>query len=119
MAIITTSSGSLTRTNALDVVLFDICDGLQLTKTRHGTAEGRYHSIADVIRESNLPFSQWNSKVYPQGSMRLRTTVKPIESPHDLDLVCEFDVHYTSVNAMSLLDNMFDLFREHGVYGGM
>lgn len=115
----TTGSSSLARTNALDVILFDVCDGLQLTKTQHETAEGRYHAIAEVISKSDCPFSQWNSKVYPQGSMRLRTTVKPIETPHDLDLVCEFDVHYTSANAMSLLDDMFDLFKEHGVYGGM
>ena len=51
--------------------------------------------------------------------MRLRTTVKPTETPHDLDLVCEFNVSHAYVNPMNLLDEMFTLFSEHGVYGGM
>ena len=51
--------------------------------------------------------------------MRLRTTVKPIDTPHDLDLVCEFDVPHDDVSPMHLLDDMFTLFSEHGVYGGM
>jgi hypothetical protein len=47
--------------------------------------------------------------------MRLRTTVKPIDTPHDLDLVCEFDVSHELVNPMGLLDDMFKLFSDHGV----
>ena len=45
--------------------------------------------------------------------------VKPLETPHDLDIVCEFDVSHTFVNPMTLLDDMYSLFNSHGVYGGM
>lgn len=107
------------RTDALDLLLFDVCDNLQLSPTQHQKAEDRYHSIAKVISAANSPFRFWNSDIYAQGSMRLRTTVKPIDTPHDLDLVCEIDVSHAEVNPMSLLDNMFKLFSEHGVYGGM
>jgi hypothetical protein len=51
--------------------------------------------------------------------MRLGTTVKPINGPHDLDFVCEFNVSHTSVNPMSLLNAIYKVFKEHGVYGGM
>jgi hypothetical protein len=107
------------RTDALDLLLFDVCDSLQLSVTQHNKAEDRYHAIAKVIGGPNSPFSGWDSNLYPQGSMRLRTTVKPIDNPHDLDLVCEFEVPHDDVNPMELLDDMFKLFSEHGVYGGM
>jgi Second Messenger Oligonucleotide or Dinucleotide Synthetase domain len=107
------------RTDALDLLLFDVCDNLQLSPTHHQKAEDRYHSIAKVISGANSPFSFWDSDIYSQGSMRLRTTVKPIDAPHDLDLVCELDVSHADVDPMALLDNMFKLFSEHGVYGGM
>jgi hypothetical protein len=107
------------RADALDLMLFDVCDNLQLSPTQHQKAEDRYHAIAKVISAANSPFSRWDTNLYPQGSMRLRTTVKPIDTPHDLDLVCEFDVSHELVNPMALLDHMFKLFSEHGVYGGM
>lgn len=107
------------RSKSLDFMLFDVCENLQLSPTQHQKAEDRYHAIAKVIDSENSPFRWWNSDVYTQGSMRLRTTVKPTDMPHDLDLVCEFDVPHTDVDPMRLLDDMFDLFKKHGVYGGM
>lgn len=111
--------GSLERINALDVTLFDVCESLQLTKTQHDKAEDRYLAIAKVIGGEKSPFEHWNSSLYSQGSMRLRTTVKPIDTPHDLDIVCEFDVSHHNANPMLLLDDMYSLFYKHGVYGGM
>ena len=107
------------RMDALDLLLFDVCDNLQLSPTHHQKAEDRYHSIAKVISGANSPFRFWDSNIYSQGSMRLRTTVKPINTPHDLDLVCELDVAHADVDPMGLLDNMFKLFSDHGFYGGM
>lgn len=51
--------------------------------------------------------------------MRLGTTVKPVAGPHDLDFVCEFMVSHMLVNPIALLDEMYTLFKHHGVYGGM
>lgn len=107
------------RADALDLLLFDVCDNLQLSPTQHQKAEDRYHAIAKVISSVNSPFRFVDSDIYSQGSMRLRTTVKPVDNPHDLDLVCEFNVPHHEVNPMTLLDSMFNLFSEHGVYGGM
>jgi hypothetical protein len=112
-------NGVLERTSALDALLFDVCDNLQLTETQHGKAESRYQAIANVISAANSPFSLWDSNLYSQGSMRLRTTVKPISTPHDLDVVCEFDVSHLLINPLDLLQEMYELFKSHGVYGGM
>lgn len=107
------------RANALDFLLFDVCGNLQLSPTQHQKAEDRYHAIARVINAASSPFSHLDSNLYSQGSMRLRTTVKPIDTPHDLDLVCEFEVSHEDVDPMALMDAMFKLFSDHGVYGGM
>jgi hypothetical protein len=107
------------RSIALDRMLFYICENLQLTETQHGKAEERYKAIARVIDGPESPFIDIESNLYPQGSMRLATTVKPIGGPHDLDFVCEFAVSHQRVNPMALLDEMYGLFKSHGVYGGM
>jgi hypothetical protein len=107
------------RAVGLDSLLFEICEELQLTPTQHQKADDRYSAIARTLDGPNSPFSQIESNLYPQGSMRLGTTVKPIDGPHDLDFVCEFSVSHTSVNPMGLLNAMYKVFEGHGVYGGM
>jgi hypothetical protein len=107
------------RAVGLDSLLFDICEALQLTPTQHQKAVDRYSAIARTLDGPDSPFNQIESNLYPQGSMRLGTTVKPIDGPHDLDFVCEFNVSHTSVNPMGLLNAMYRVFAEHGVYGGM
>jgi hypothetical protein len=82
---------------------------LQLTETQHGKVEERYKAIARIIDGPESPFIDIESNLYPQGSMRLGTTVKPIGGPHDLDFVCEFAVSHQHVNPMALLDEMYGL----------
>jgi len=107
------------RAAGLDSLLFDVCENLQLSPTQHQKAVDRYSAIARTLDGPNSPFSHIESNLYPQGSMRLGTTVKPIDGPHDLDFVSEFNVSHASVNPMSLLNAMYKVFEEHGVYGGM
>lgn len=107
------------RAVGLDSLLFEVCENLQLSPTQHKKAVNRYKAIAETLDGPNTPFSHIESNLYPQGSMRLGTTVKPIEGPHDLDFVCEFAVTHTSANPMGLLSDMYRVFKGHGVYGGM
>jgi hypothetical protein len=107
------------RAVGLDSLLFEVCENLQLSPTQHQKAVDRYSAIARTLDGPNSPFNQIESNLYPQGSMRLGTTVKPIDGPHDLDFVCEFNVSHTSVNPMVLLNAMYKVFEDHGVYGGM
>lgn len=103
----------------LDNLLFEVCESLQLTPTQHQKAVERYKAIARVLDNSNTSFGHIDSNLYPQGSMRLGTTVKPLDGPHDLDFVSEFNVSHTLVNPMGLLNEMHRMFKQHGVYGGM
>ena len=71
----------------LDALLEDICAALQLTKTQYEQAVSHYEAVGNWL--SADPFlSLLAPRIFPQGSMRLQTTVCPwryIE--YDLDLV--------------------------------
>jgi hypothetical protein len=65
------------------------------------------------------PFAGEDPQIYPQGSMRLGTTVHPVEGPFDLDFVCQLAVHYRPENPMVLLDRLFAFFKASDRYKGM
>lgn len=107
------------RVASLDSLLFEVCESLQLTSTQHQKAVERYKAIARVLDDSDTAYGHIDSNLYPQGSMKLGTTVKPLDGPHDLDFVSEFNISHMQVNPMSLLNEMYKEFKRHGVYGGM
>ena len=71
----------------LDALLDDVCTALQITQTQYERAVTHYEAVGNWL--STDPFlSTLVPRIFPQGSMRLQTTVRPwgyIE--YDLDLV--------------------------------
>jgi len=51
--------------------------------------------------------------------MRLGTTVRPIEGPHDLDFVCELSLGHEFVEPMRLLHALYGFLRANGTYRPM
>jgi len=76
-------------TGAIDGILFDISDHLQLSTARYNLAVERYNTLNRVGESAQSPFWFFRPEIYPQGSMALGTTVKPVEGPHDLDFVLQ------------------------------
>jgi len=75
----------------IDDLLMRICRRLQLDDTRFSQAETSYHAVGDWI-ESQPHTRILRPTIYSQGSMLLKTTVKPLAGDeYDLDFVCEFD----------------------------
>jgi hypothetical protein len=87
-------------TTSLDELLFDICEDIQLSATRHEQAVQRYETLGDVLEREGSPFRLLGPKIYPQGSMALGTSVKPTEGPHDLDFVLELSLLHQQVDPM-------------------
>ena len=104
---------------ALDRLLFSICETLQLSPTQYKKAVDRYLALADALNSPKSPFSFLETNLYSQGSMRLGTTVKPIDGPYDLDFVCELAISHDHADPIDLLDRLFGFLKEHSVYGGM
>lgn len=106
-------------TTSLDELLFDICDEIQLSPARHDQAVQRYETLGDVLEREESPFRLLGPKIYPQGSMALGTTVKPLVGPHDLDFVLELSMAHDRVDPMRLIQELYTFLKNHGVYGPM
>jgi hypothetical protein len=66
------------------------CQELELPKTRFEAAKTAYESVGDWL--ANCPDTgKYAPRIFPQGSMALGTTVRPLEREEfDVDLVCHF-----------------------------
>jgi len=106
-------------TGAIDGLLFDICDHLQLSTARYGLAVERYNTLNRVLESEQSPFRFFQPEIYPQGSMALGTTVKPVEGPHDLDFVLQLSRDHHSIDPMSLIRTLYGFLKNHGTYGPM
>jgi len=87
-------------TTSLDELLFDICEDIQLSATRHEQAVQRYETLGEVLERGGSPFRLLGPKIYPQGSMALGTSVKPAEGPHALDFVLQLSLLHQQVDPM-------------------
>jgi hypothetical protein len=103
----------------LDDLLYEVCRDLQLSSSRYKLAEERYGTIARALEADASPFRLYQPLIYPQGSMRLGTTVKPVDGPHDLDLVCELALLHWHVQPIPLLDSFYEFLRTLSAYRGM
>lgn len=90
-----------------DDLLNRIAAKLQLDQTRRDNAERSYKAVTEFIENDEEFFSKFKLNIYPQGSYRLGTTVKPKSGEeYDLDFVLEVDLDYKKYNPMILLDNL-------------
>lgn len=94
-----------------------ICGGLQLDQTRYELATGAYESVGKLL-ESHPSIARLKPAIYPQGSMRLNTGVRPtVGDEFDLDFVCEFACHPNSfAHPIQALDLVEAALRESDIY---
>lgn len=104
----------------LDRLLIAICQNLQIPQSLHDLVKERYHSVGAWIEKGSHP---WLNRldIYPQGSFRIATTVKPEgRNEFDLDIVCEFEQDRKQIeDPIALLDLVEHRLREHTVYKKM
>lgn len=71
----------------LDDLLDKMAEALQLDDTRYDRMKTSYESVKKWIEEDEIFFKPYNYDVYPHGSVRILTTVKPIgKNEFDLDI---------------------------------
>jgi hypothetical protein len=77
----------------LDRLLDRIGVKLQISSTAYNLADERYHSVSAWLNDEKSPLKIYRPRIYPQGSINLGTTTKPVgEAEYDLDFVCEFQI---------------------------
>ncbi len=93
---------------------------LQLTKEQYQSAVERYETIARYLSVPGTLVAKYNPTIYPQGSLRLGTTVRPIgRNEYDLDLVCLMDISWSTSDAKAVLDLMENRLGESETYRPM
>ncbi len=84
---------SIAASQLLDELLYRICEKLQLSDSQYRLAEERYNAIGDWLAKEDSSLHVYNPRIYPQGSLKIGTTVKPEgREEFDLDLVCELTI---------------------------
>ena len=86
----------------------DIVQSLDLTATQLKKIEEAYRGVGTYLANSDNPLLK-DAEIYPQGSIRLRTAVKPLKSDEfDIDLI----LYLPNANGASK-DQIMNAVREH------
>lgn len=74
-------------------ILNELLDGLDIPTSLYERAESRYRSLAEWLDRRESGLSAAGCRIYPQGSFRLGTVVRPLSQAeeYDLDLVCSLE----------------------------
>ena len=77
----------------LNDFLKNITAELDVPASKYEEAKNRYESVGEWLLREESTLKDYSPDIYPQGSFRLGTVVKPIDKDdeYDIDLVCELD----------------------------
>jgi len=80
-------------------LLEEIIELLEIPRSYYEKAEDRYHSLADWFHRPESSIKDFNPDVYPQGSFRYGTVIRPLldNEEYDLDLVCQLELPKTEL----------------------
>jgi hypothetical protein len=87
---------------------------------KYRDAVDRYQTVGRWLKEGKYPGCFGEPNIYPQGSFRLGTVVRPIrdgiEASYDIDLVCELALRKDLSTPQAIKSMVGDRLREHGTY---
>lgn len=85
-----------------------LADSLNIPENRYKQAEERYQAVGKWLGRKDSIIAAMSPKIFPQGSIRLGTIIKPItnKEEYDIDLVCEIRLSKTEVSQKQLKDTV-------------
>lgn len=106
------------KTVQIDDLLARAAEKLQLDKARREKIESSYKAIQEVLENDQIYFDSKNFEIYPQGSVRIGTTVRPLaKNEFDLDIVLHIrDNVYEQTNPMKVFTELKRVLQENGKY---
>lgn len=101
----------------IDNALRDIAESIELSDTRLEKMKSSYNAILDLLKHDDF-FSKFEKliDIFPQGSARLGTTIKPENNDFDLDLVVHIDVPYNNFKFFDIYNNLYRVLHNDGTY---
>lgn len=104
--------------NYIDNILLGVCKKLQLSQSLYEQATERYETIAGILENDEI-FSGMKLNIYPQGSFRLKTTVKPLTNEeYDLDFVAELPID-SIMTPNELYNHIARILKHDGIHNNM
>lgn len=98
-----------------------LAESLDISDTRYEEAEGRYKAVGQWLGKEDSPLAQLSPQIYPQGSFRLGTVIRPFDDreEYDIDLVCELQTSKDAVSQQQLKKMVGDRLKAHSDYARM
>ena len=97
-----------------------VASEIDIPPSKHRDAVNRYEAVGRWLEDGDFPGCSNQLSIYPQGSFRLGTVVRPtrqgVEASYDIDLVCELPLlkHLTTPQAVK--HSVGQRLREHDTY---
>lgn len=96
-----------------------IAEHIELPDSAYDKAAERYENIGEWLGRRNSAVSGYDPHIFPQGSFRLGTAIRPLngEEEYDLDLVCKLregisKVSHTQKDLKNLIGSELKAYRE-------
>ena len=106
---------------ATNEVLKKIAENLDITESQFELAVKRYEAVGNYLKSPTSKIAKYNPDIYPQGSFRLGTVVKPVteEDEYDVDLVCQLKASNSDFTQKSLKQIVGETLKDNEVYKRM
>ena len=94
---------------------------LDITPAQFQKAKDHYNAVGNWLSKEDSPLNRYSPEIYPQGSFRLGTVIKPIsgEDEFDVDLVCKLQVSKSQITQERLKKLVGDRLKAHSDYERM
>lgn len=88
----------------LDEFLETLVASLEVPESMYQKATRRFDSITDHLRRPDSLLSKYDINLYPQGSFKLGTAIKPFaeDGNYDVDVVCELNETKSTITQEAL-----------------
>ncbi|ALP53643.1 hypothetical protein Tel_11145 [Candidatus Tenderia electrophaga] len=97
-----------------------VAEDIDISPGKYQDAVERYQAVGRWLEDGNYPGCSGELSIYPQGSFRLGTVVRPIrggvEASYDIDLVSEFPIEKHRTDPGTMKKMVGDRLCEHGTY---
>lgn len=110
------------KTNMLSNSIQHIAEELDIPESRYLEAKKRYEAVGEWLGKDGSSLAPYKPEIYPQGSFRLGTVIKPISNKdeYDVDLVCYLDELRKSRTSQKELKRIVgDRLRQNETYKGL
>ncbi|MDW7711202.1 MAG: nucleotidyltransferase [Deferrisomatales bacterium] len=103
------------------LILESLSDALDVPPSRYEEAEEHYKAVTDWLGAEGSALAPYDPDLYPQGSFRLGTAIKPVteHDEYDVDLVCQLALGRDEVEPKDLKRMVGERLRASEVYKRM